>query len=86
MALHHGVNALLVDDDMRTNQAHLARLEADGYAVALVTDPVVALALIEEVHPSVVFVGLTREVASLEFLQGLKSSRLSTLRRKYDGV
>lgn len=76
MPTAHGVNALLIDDDVRASAAHKERLEADGYFVTLVTDPDAAFALIEEAPPAIVFVGIgARGTGSTDFIHGLRSSQ-----------
>ncbi|HVC78153.1 MAG TPA: hypothetical protein VND96_16705 [Candidatus Micrarchaeaceae archaeon] len=74
MAIRFGPSALLVDDDLRLNESHRARLEADGYSVTLITDAAAALAWIEKTHPTVVVLGLmhARGRANVEFLEAMK--------------
>jgi DNA-binding response OmpR family regulator len=77
MATAHGVNALLIDDDLQASAAHKERLEADGYFVTLVTDADAALALIEVAPPAIVFVGIgARGTGGMDFIQSLRSNQL----------
>lgn len=76
MATAHGVNALLIDDDVRASAAHKGRLEADGYFVTLVTDAKAALALIGESQPAIVFVEIgAKGTGSIDFIQSLRTSQ-----------
>jgi DNA-binding response OmpR family regulator len=78
MATARGVAALLVNDDPLTSTTRLAELESRGYAATL-TGSEAALALIEESHPALVFIGTVSDLgkSSADFLQSLRTSKLS---------
>lgn len=66
--------ALLVDDDVGSQQANRQRLEHDGYSVVLVQDENEGLARAKQIRPDAIFVHLVlRGVGNVPFMQALRA-------------
>ena len=66
--------ALLVDDDLTSQQANQQRLEHDGYSVVLASDETDALARAKQIAPNAIFVHLVlRRAGNVQFMQALRA-------------